>query len=295
MKNKLVVLLVLATVFSTSLIGCATKEKMNEALVANQTESIEADDSANSSNQNAEAVTEVSNDLELQAEKEGVSAKELETTLDGLAQLGADKYGITKEEYIAQIEASGETVLSEWQLVSENMGMSISQIYKYEKTRSDSLTEEQIETLVNMNDALKMAEVELENMPEIETTPEMGTTDVENMLGIHSNEGGEVRKVSMSDVELRKALTLDTYKVLQDYTDEYSINYEYVTDASYDDITKHYISLIENTKEYLKLEPVEGMGVMLQGTVNEMLVYISVDKSDEGMLRISTYLDLTSK
>ncbi len=99
----------------------------------------------------------------------------------------------------------------------------------------------------------------------------------------------------MSDEELRESLTIDTYKVLQDYMDEWSINYEYVTDASYEDITEHYISLIENTEEYLKLEPVAGMGIMIQGTVNKMLIYIEIDNSDEGMIRVSTYLDLTTK
>lgn len=280
MKKRLVILFVLLMLLSSLLLGCGAKEKVDEALIA---------ENSNNSSPDIEPVTEVSNDINLQAKKEGVSVKEMQATLDGLAELSAEKYNITKEAYIVQTEANGETVLSEWQLVSENMGISITELYQYELAKGNTLTDDQKSTMQGMNDALKMAEAELEDIPEI------GTSDIENLLGIQGNDSGEIREVFLSDDALREALTMDTYKVLQDYRDEYSISYEYVTDATYEDIKAYYIALIENTEEYLKLEPMADRGVTLQGTINEMLVYIDINNSDPDKVMVSTYLDLSSR
>ena len=64
------------------------------------------------------------------AQKEGVSVKELEKTLDGLAELGGEKYGISKDDYIKQTEENGTSVLEEWMLTSEVMGISITELYE---------------------------------------------------------------------------------------------------------------------------------------------------------------------
>lgn len=277
--------MVIANIF---LIGCTTKEKIDEAITPPD-QNIEIGTTQSNGNMPLETETGGPNAMAQQANKEGVSTQALEEALDGLAQLTADKYGITKEDYIGQVRERGESLLGEWQLASENMGITITELYKYEKQRENTLTDDQKETMAGMGQALKMAESELENMP----AP--GTTDVENMLGIYGNDSDEIRVVTMDDDTLRQALTIDTYKILQDYTDEYSINYEYLTDASYETIKNHYVALVENTNEYLKLEPIEGKGIMLQGTVNETLLYIEVDNSDPGKIRVSTYLDLTSK
>ena len=50
--------------------------------------------------------------------KEGVSVKEMQNTLEGLAKLGAEKYGISVEEYLANTKANGTTVLEEWQILA---------------------------------------------------------------------------------------------------------------------------------------------------------------------------------
>lgn len=286
MKNKLVVLLILA--ISLSLIGCATKEKVDEVINPPKQTS-ENTDSGSSETIETEPVTEVSNDIKEQAEKEGVSVKELQVTLDGLAQLSAEKYGMTKEEYIDETEARGDTILSEWQLASENMGMSITEIYQYEKQRGDTLTDEQKETMTGMNDALKMAEKELENMPE------MGTTDVENMLGIYGNESGEIRVVTISDEELKDTLLYGVYKMTQDYEDEYSLGYDYVSDADITDIVSYFEELVIGTEGYMKLQPTGMEGAMFQGMINETSVYIEIDNSQGGMSVVATYFDLTSK
>lgn len=304
MRKNTALLIGLTMVISVSLMSCGVKDKAEEAITPagqnteeptekteSKTEKSATDHGDSDPSQGGEdaPITQVSNDIKDQAKKEGVSVKELEKTLDGLAQLGGDKYGITKEEYIAKTEADGNTILSEWQLASENMGISITELYQFEKARGDNLTEEQKETMGNMDAALKLAQGELAKLEGTETMT------AEELIGIDSNQNGEVVVVTMSDEDLREALTVDTYKVLQDYEDDYSLNYEYVSDAEYEDITAHYIGLVENTENYMKLEPMGNTGVMLQGMINEMAVYIEVDNSDPGKVRVSTYVDITSK
>lgn len=281
MKNRLLILLCSTLFLVTALSGCGAKDKVNEAI----NPSSETDEMVES---NAANEQDVSEEVKEQAQKEGVSVKELEKTLDGLTEIGAEKYGITTDEYLAQINSNGETVLSEWQKASEQMGMSITDLYAYEKNSLSQMTDEQKETMQAMGDAVKMAEAELEEAPSV------GTTDIGKMLGIEENTTNETRTVTMAEDELREALSYETYKILQDYTDEYSTIYEYVTKASYEDVLAHYLDLIINTEDYLKIESMGDDGVMLQGMVNETAIYIEIDNSDPGMVRINNYIDLTS-
>lgn len=288
MKKQFLLILASILLFSTALTGCGAKEKVEEAINPPMI-TIEHDQSETENQSEPIVVSdEASNDIKEQAKIEGVSVSELQNTLDGLAELGAEKYGITVDEYIARIESNGDTVLSEWQVASAVMGISITELYEYEKNSAANMTEEQKAMMQGMGDALEIAESEMADAPAI------GTTDVGNLLGIEENATGETRVVSMTEEELRTALTVETYKILQDYTDEYSIVYEYITDATYEDITSHYIELVVNTEEYMKIEPAGDVGVMLQGTLNETTVYIEIDNSDPGKVRINTYLDLTT-
>ncbi|QRN85756.1 hypothetical protein JR334_00485 [Clostridia bacterium] len=277
MRNKLFIVFCSIFLLVTAMSGCGAKDKVNEAINPAAEMSTETEDGQ-----------VASENMKEQAKKEGVSVSELQETLDGLADIGAEKYGITTKEYITQLNSNGGTVLSEWQEASEQMGMSITDLYAYEKDSLSRMTDEQKETMQGMNDALKMAESELEDAAANENT------DITKMLGIEENTSGETRTVTMTEEELRQALSYETYKILQDYTDEYSTLYEYVTDASYDDVLEHYLALIVNTKDYQKIEPMGNVGVMLQGTINEIPVYIEIDNSDPGKIRVNNYLDLTS-
>ena len=288
MKKRFLFALVSVLLVSTALTGCGAKEKLEDAIIPAE---ITIENDKSDSEATPEPITqskEGSDDLEEQAKKEGVSVGELQKTLDGLTELGAEKYGISADEYISQIESNGNSVLGEWQVASEFMGVSITELYEFEKKAADNLTDEQKSMMQGLGDAVKMAEAELAEAPAI------GTTEVGNLLGIEENATGETRVVSMTEDELRVALTFETYKILQDYTDDYSTLYEYVTDVDYEDIVTHYVNLIENTEEYLKIEPMGNVGVMLQGTLNQTVVYIEIDNSDPGKVRISTYLDLTT-
>ncbi|GMQ57748.1 hypothetical protein AN1V17_21430 [Vallitalea sediminicola] len=291
MKNKLSLLLVLMIILSTSLIGCGVKDKVDEAInpSAKTTEKTTGKTEVEKSEKEIEPVTEVSNDIKKQAKKEGVSVKELQKTLDGLAKLSAEKYGMTTEEYITQTKDRGETVLSEWQLASENMGMSITDIYQYEKARGNNLTDEQKQTMQGMNEALKLAEAELGDLPA------EGAVDVEKMLGIEGNDSGEIRVVTMSDEELKEAFAYEVSKATQEYTDDYSIVFDYVSDVDIDELVEHFDDLLVNTQEYMKIGTPTTMAVIYQGMINETMVYVEIDQSQGGMATVSTYIDLSTK
>ncbi|WP_113671250.1 hypothetical protein [Vallitalea guaymasensis] len=292
MKSKLILLLIIMILLSTSLIGCGVKEKVDEAInsSAKTTEKTTGKTEVEKSEpKEIEPVTEVSNDIKEQAKKEGVSVKELQRTLDGLAKLSAEKYGMTTEEYIAQTKERGETVLSEWQLASENMGMSITDIYQYEKARENNLTDEQKQTMQGMNEALKLAEAELDDLPA------EGAVDVEKMLGIEGNDSGEIRVVTMSDEELKEAFAYEVSKVTQEYTDDYSIVFDYVSDVDIDELVEHFDELLVNTQEYMKIGTPTTMAVIYQGMINETMVYVEIDQSQGGMATVSTYIDISTK
>jgi uncharacterized lipoprotein YehR (DUF1307 family) len=133
----------------------------------------------------------------------------------------------------------------------------------------------------------------LNDVPTDVTT--IGEADIENMLGIEGNDSGELREVTMTEEELKEVLSYKSYKVTQDYTDEYSIVYDYSSKADIDDLVDHYESLVINTEEYSKIQPAGFEGAMLQGMINETAVYIEIDNSNGGMPTVATYIDLTSK
>jgi hypothetical protein len=239
--------------------------------------------------ENTESQIKVMDEIAMQAEKEGVSVKEMQKTIDGLIALEAKKYGISEEEYIEQVEADGNTVLSEWQTTSEYMGISITELYEYEKTNVNSLTEEELATLSGMSDALEMAKEEMEDMPSV------GETAVGNMLGIEENSTGEIRTVSMTDEELKEAFNFEVYLVTQDYTDEYSTIFDYTSDGDIEDLVNHYEELLYNTEGYMKIQPLDSETAMIQGKISGVDIYIEIDNSQGGMPTVATYIDLTSK
>lgn len=279
MKNRVVKLFILVIALAAFLIGCAAKEKVDEAINPPLQESNQASDPAKEQ-------LELSDEIKEQAKKEGVSIRQFKKTLDGLTEIGAKKYGVTVDEYIAQIEADGNTVLSEWKVASDYMGISITELYEYEKNKATNMTDEQKEIMQGMNDALKMADEELRTI---------GSTDAGNIIGIEENSTGEIRIVTMSDKELKEALTYESYKITQEYTDEYSIVFDYISDADIHELAKHYESLILNTEAYMKMKTPDSLNILYQGTINETRVYIELDNTQGGMVTVAAYMDLSSK
>lgn len=285
MKNKLIVTLIFVMIVSVFITGCGKVEKKNKEAVNTSIENIQSDDN-NASVPTSSSDIPISKEITAAAKEEGVSTSEMQKMLDDLAQMGADKYGISKDDYIKQIEGSGNTVLSEWKVAADYMGLSIKELYEYEKANAGNMTDEQKDMMGNLADAVKMAEEVLENMPED------GTTAVENILGIHGNNSGEIREVT---IDTKEAFAYKVDEILQDYEDDYSIVFEYISDVDVDDLENYYDEIVLNTEGYMKLDQPGALGAMLQGTVNGIVVYIEIDGEVENGVRVSTYLDLTTK
>ncbi|MDH8676837.1 hypothetical protein QE109_01695 [Fusibacter bizertensis] len=282
MKNnwifKSTVLLII--IGSTALTGCSSKESVMDETQVTTVESSISKESPNT--------------LEAQAQKEGISVEALQETLDGLVKIGAEKYGLSEEEYIESLTSKGQTVLSEWQVASENMGLSITELYAYEKQSLANLTEDQKDTLKGMGEALQEAEsLDLENYGDSDGDGDNGAA-ANAILGMEGGDGTETKVLSLSEEELKEALAYKTYKVTQDYQDDYSIVYEYVSDAELEDLTAYYRELLLGTKNYEKMGTPESLVVMLQGTINETDVYIELSSEQGGMPTVSTYLDFSS-
>lgn len=277
-RNKLFLAMIYVLMISLVLAGCGnTSKKIDESI----------NRSAENTDKNVYTSVEqnsIDKELEAQAQKEGVSVHELKKALDGLTQIGAEKYGITVEEYIANTEKNGTTVLEEWKLASETMGMSITKLYEYEKQSVTNMTDEQKQTMAGMANALK----EVENM---DIQPEAGTIDVEKILGITGNDTGEIREVTGDFKEL---FSYKIDEVVSEYEDDDSIVIEYNSKENIDNITKYYVLLLKNTNEYLVLAPKGMPGAMIQGTFNDTTIYVNIEERPD-CTYVSNYLDLTTK
>ena len=214
--------------------------------------------------------------------EDGASSKQIESMIDELVEMTADKYGITKEEYIASIEAGGKTPLEEFQTAAEFMGITIEEYYEYEKSAAGNMTDEQKEIMSNMGDALKEAEST--------DVSGFGTTDIEHMMGLEGNSSGEIRVVKG---DATKMLSYKVGEVLQDYVDEYSILFEYTTSASEDDVVGYFEELVKDTEDYIKIEQPGAKGAIFQGMINDTSVYINIEAYGN-KLSVNTYLDLTT-
>ena len=217
-------------------------------------------------------------DLKAQAKKEGISKKEMREILDDLTKFGAEKYGITIEEYIARTKTNNTTVLEEWKIAAEFMNMSIKEIYKYEKQSMEGKTDKEKATLAGMSNAL--SEVEKLNL-------DSGIVDSEELLGIYGNTSGEIREV---EGDFKELFYYNVDEILSEDEDEYSIAVEYNSKDNIEIIKKYYIELIENTEGYMLLAPKGVPEVMIQGSFNGMSVYIEI-VGNENATYVSCYLD----
>jgi hypothetical protein len=279
--NKLLLLLVNILILSMVLIGCSNaSDKIDEAINPPK-EALQQSADTESMNNDVEE----GSDLEARAKEEGISISEMEQIIDELTDMVVEKVGSTKEDYIEMLEKDNKTPFDEFKTAADFMGITIKEYYEYEKSNKDNMTPEQKEQLGALADAVKEAQnIEI---------PELGTTDVENMLGIYGKDSDEIREV-VGDA--REMFSYGVGEIIQDYEDEYSIVFEYTTDYDPEDLVSYYDELILNTKDYLKLAPAGMIGAMLQGTINNTSVYISIEEAEDGSgISVNTYIDLTTK
>src|SRR6056297_797597 len=239
MKKKLVGLIIIFLLFMFS-VGCNSSSGELTGGVEVEA-SLETGDS-DSDNQE-ESLDLMYIGLEAAAKKEGISVKEMQNIIDSLTEIGANKYSISKEEYISRIENNGDNVFNEFKTAADFMGLTISEFYEYEKANAGNLTDQEKQNMSDLANAVEEAED-----AEI---PALGTTDIEEMIGLEGNTSGEIREVKGN---AREMFSFEVGEVLQDYEDEYSILFEYSSDASSEDLISYYEALVLNTSEYLKLD-----------------------------------------
>lgn len=151
--NKLIFFLVYVLIINIVLIGCGgIKKKMDEVINTPVEETSTTKDSSKT--------VDVSEELEARAKSEGVSTEDMQSMIEELTVMTAEKYGSTKEEYIKMLDEDSKTPFDEFVTAADFMGITIKEYYEYEKQNAANLTDEQKEIMSGMKDAMK----ELQNV-----------------------------------------------------------------------------------------------------------------------------------
>lgn len=272
MKSKIAVFMMI-TLVCLSIVACSSNQEVGEVNVVGSSETDKKE---------LVLVTGDGDELKELAKAEGLSVNELKEIEEGLIKIGAEKYGVTEKEYVETIENNGQSVLGEWKLAADYMGLSIKAMYEYEKESLSTMSEEQKENLSALASAVTEAQSAVENS-------ETQTSGI--VPGIYENMSGEIRLVEMSDDDLKVSLEFKVNKMHQDTTDEYSMNYYFASDADFEDIVNHYDDLLLNTSDYMKMIPGPNMA-MVQGTINDLPVYVTIDASQGGMATVEIFIEL---
>jgi hypothetical protein len=151
MNYRGIVVGIFALLLSVALLGCGGSDTVDEAgnnpsEESTQETTVEPKDTEPSSASDA---------LKDRAEEEGVSVSDMETMIEELTVLTAEKYGDTAEGYLALLEAEGKTPFDEFARAADMMGLTIQEYYEYEKNAASTMTEEEKEIMQGMGDAMK--------------------------------------------------------------------------------------------------------------------------------------------
>lgn len=282
MKKRLALILSSMVVIALIGTGCGSQDKLENS---NSTGS-DATPDANTATEVEETSNEVdvinetatSDDLKKVAKEEGISVKELEAMVDELAQLGADKYGVSKAEYVEQIEKKGHTVLGEWEVAALQMDMSLKEIYTYEKSNVNPLNDEQKEMMSNLTNASEMAQAEISKLSQ-------------DSAGVYGD-SAVVNRVVTVDVEKDFAYKVD--EVDQEYQDDFGFEFDYYSKADLDELVTYFDEMVMNTEGYTKVDQ-PGSGAMLDGKVNGSKICIILDAEVESRVLITIYMDLSTQ
>ncbi len=262
MKQISLIILVLLMTLS----GCsASSDKVSEAINPSESQISEAQEQ-----------NEIAKGIEL-------SDKELTKIVDELTKMTAEKYGTTKEEYIAVLESEGKTPYDAFKLAADQMGITIKEFYEQEMSGMDNMSDEQKETVAAMAAAVEEASNTVESEGAIDA--------VEAVTGVHTNTSGGIRIVEGDYDELVQYKLIE---VTQAYEDEYSLVTDYITEGEIKEVVDYFDQLIFNTEGYIKVQQPGGSDTIFQGMINDYPVVIDVTQTGEGVL-VATYLDLTSK
>lgn len=270
MKNKLIVLLVLVMIVSTVLVGCGAKEKVDEALIPdNSTKQPKL--------QEEQTSTDLQSELADRAEEEGVSTAEMERMIEELTEMTAEKYGDTAENYKADLKVQGKMPFDEFSTAADYMGITIKEYYEYEKNKPEMSAEDK-ETMQGMQNAMKELEgIDLSALEEQAKTLEENAEHVENAGS----------KETTGDV-----LELAKYEVLEVYNEENDKNagyygIEYTSEKEVSDVLKYYRDILEGTANYYIMDG-SPAAVVISGTINGNGVDVSFERDfDNGITYIT--------
>lgn len=151
MKYRGIVVGIFALLLSVSLLGCGGGDTVDEA---GNTPSEQSAQETMAETKDTEP-SSTADALKNRAEEEGVSVSEMETMIEELTALTAEKYGDTAEGYLGMLEAEGKTAFDEFSRAADMMGLTIKAYYEYEKNAASTMTEEEKETMEGMGDAMK--------------------------------------------------------------------------------------------------------------------------------------------
>jgi len=280
MKNKLVVLLIVVMVFCTVFVGCATQDKIDDALA---TENIQnKDNTENTENrenteQKQEETSNASDTLKERSKKEGVSANEMEQMIKELTKITAERYGDTYDNYVATLESEGKTPFDEFSTAADYMGITIKEYYEHEKNKPE-LSEEDKEIMQGMNDAMKEIEgIDLSALEEQTNQLEENAKAMENAGSVETN--GDV-------------LELIKYEVLEvaNEENEAGIGYygiEYTSKKEVSDVFSHFNNFLKGTENYFIMDSSPAAAIV-SGTVNNNTLDMSCERDfDNGITYIT--------
>lgn len=278
-RNTLMLILIYMLMVSLVLVGCnGAKEKVDEAINPPAQDTQTSEEVTKTKDTSTDV--QVSDELKIRANEEGVSVKEMQAMIDELTAMTAEKYGSTKEEYIKMLEADGKTPFNEFVTAADYMGISIKEYYDYEKQNTGNMTEEQKETMQGMNEAMK----ELQNLDTTEF--EAQANEAMNML--QGMQGAGDREVTGDYKALGKFKVDEVIKESED-TEAGVYEITYNCTAKCDDIVAYFVKLLEGTPNYMIIQYPGVQGANITGTINGNQVAVIIDNEDGDDVTKVTY------
>lgn len=262
MRKKIWTIAVLIILTMALITGCggSTEQKVE----GNDNPTIEE-------NTQSDNTSEANTDITIVAKEQGVSKKEMESMIDELTQMTAEKYGSTKEEYIQMLESDGKTPLDEFKTAADYMGITIKEYYEYEKNNTANMTDEQRETMAGMNEAMK----ELQNL-DISGLD----ADVEEAQDVINGLTGAGDRVATGDYKEIGHYEVGEIIKEEEHLDAGVYELKYSSTADTADIVDYFKELLEGTPNYLCIEIPGGLGAQISGTVNGATVAATIDNED---------------
>ncbi len=253
MKNRLIALLVVVMIIGAGLVGCGAKEKVNEALIPDNTDTVEQLDVS----EDDIDTTGDSSDLAARAKEEGVSTSEMQRMIEELTAMTAEKYGDTYENYVATLEENGKTPFDEFAAASDHMGITIKEYYAYEKNKSE-MSQEDKETMQGMQDAM----IELDGI-DIEALENQANDQQENAQAM------EKQGTNETTADILKIAKFEVFEVHNEENNEGAEYYgiEYTSKKTVSDVVAHFKDFLEGTTNYFIMDSSPAAGVV-SGTVN---------------------------